>query len=64
VGVALSIQFELRRWPLASSICVGQMGEEGEGGFLSLSLAVGLLPPLSASAKGVKRSRDGFCVRQ
>uniref|UniRef100_A0A2N9HPB2 Uncharacterized protein n=1 Tax=Fagus sylvatica TaxID=28930 RepID=A0A2N9HPB2_FAGSY len=30
----------------------------------SLSCAVGLLPPLSVSTKGVKREREGFCVRQ
>ncbi|GMY20420.1 Tetrapyrrole biosynthesis, uroporphyrinogen III synthase [Fagus crenata] len=29
--------FELRRWPPASSICVGQRGEEGEGGFVFVS---------------------------
>ena len=27
---------ELRRWPLASGVCVGQRGEEGEGGFSSV----------------------------
>ena len=58
------VQWGLSRWPPASSICVGQRGEEGEGGFLSLSCAIGLLPPLSASAKGVKRDREGFCIRQ
>ena len=26
---------ELRRWPPASGVCVGQKGEEGEGGFSS-----------------------------
>ena len=25
---------ELRRWPPASGICVGQRGEQGEGGFV------------------------------
>ena len=64
MGIALSVQSELRRWPSASSIYIGQRGEEGEGGFLSLSCAVGLLPPLSASAKEVKREREGFYVRQ
>jgi hypothetical protein len=27
---------ELRRWPPASGVCVGQKGEEGEGGFSSV----------------------------
>uniref|UniRef100_A0A2N9H184 Uncharacterized protein n=1 Tax=Fagus sylvatica TaxID=28930 RepID=A0A2N9H184_FAGSY len=27
---------ELRRWPPASGVCVGQRGEEGEGGFSSV----------------------------
>ena len=29
-------RFELRRWPPASSVYVGQRGEEGEGGFSSV----------------------------
>ena len=68
MGVALSVQSKLRCWPPASSICIGQGGDEGERGFLSLSCAiglpscaVGLLPPLFASAKKVKREREGLC---
>ncbi len=37
VGVA-PVEWGLRRWPPASSICVGQRGEEGEGGFLCSSV--------------------------
>ena len=37
MGVALSVQSKLRRWPPTSSICVGQKGEEGEGGFVFVS---------------------------
>jgi hypothetical protein len=44
----------------ASGICVGQRVKREREGCASLPCAVGLQPPVSASAKGVKRGGGVF----